>query len=362
MRTDNNSVSNLKRRISALPPLSEKLFDESLVAQNTEHHMIKELSSSKHPDKSFATRKSYFRSHNFIQRSDEVNSRASPAPAEQLPLEVQEEDQDCDEEDEAFQPHQCLFCNLVSDSLDSNLSHMSLAHSFFIPDANYLVDVESFLSYLFAVISTFRECLFCGCLKSTKLGVQDHMRGKGHCRIDFENGEHRFKEFYDFSQDLDEEDTEMENSPRPDLDNEKEKNKMEDRPRVILESEEVLLPDGRTLRHRSRPRFSRRRISRQAALTDSTQLQLQSDAEPSARTPEPKGRSVVLRSGTSTSMVGVTELQRRALIAVEAKILQTETRKRNEYQSQVEKGGNKQKTFRAAGIGKKQGGLEKRLG
>src|ERR1700722_1908465 len=42
----------------------------------------------------------------------------------------------------------CLFCTTASSSLDSNLSHMSVARSFFIPDAEYLIDITGLLSYL----------------------------------------------------------------------------------------------------------------------------------------------------------------------------------------------------------------------
>jgi pre-60S factor REI1 len=49
-------------------------------------------------------------------------------------------------------------------------------------------------------------------------------------------------------------------------------------------------------------------------------------------------------------------------MAVELKEEKLEARARNEYQSKVEKGGNKQKTYRVSSIGKKAGGLEKRLG
>jgi len=39
-----------------------------------------------------------------------------------------------------------------------------------------------------------------------------------------------------------------------------------------------------------------------------------------------------------------------------------ETRAMNERQHWVDKGGNKQKRYKVASMGKKQGGLEKRLG
>jgi pre-60S factor REI1 len=73
-------------------------------------------------------------------------------------------------------------------------------------------------------------------------------------------------------------------------------------------------------------------------------------------------RQIVMRAGTSTSMIGVPDVQLRSLIATEQKIHNIETRKMKVYQSKVDRGGNCQKRFRVVSMGKKQGGLEKRLG
>lgn len=45
-------------------------------------------------------------------------------------------------------PNDCLFCNNHSRTVVKNLTHMATAHSFFIPDAEYCVDLEGFLTYL----------------------------------------------------------------------------------------------------------------------------------------------------------------------------------------------------------------------
>lgn len=45
-------------------------------------------------------------------------------------------------------PEDCLFCTHHSLDAQENLSHMSFKHSFFIPSAEYLVDLEGLLVYL----------------------------------------------------------------------------------------------------------------------------------------------------------------------------------------------------------------------
>lgn len=44
--------------------------------------------------------------------------------------------------------HVCLFCNRKAADSSANLEHMATAHSFFVPDPDYLVDVEGLLKYL----------------------------------------------------------------------------------------------------------------------------------------------------------------------------------------------------------------------
>ena len=238
--------------------------------------------------------------------------------------------------------------------MDSNLTHMSHAHSFFIPDAEYLIDMESLLSYLFAVVSVFHECLSCGSSKSTKFGVQDHMRRKGHCKVDFEDDEHDLKQFYDFSEDVDDEG---------------------DQPKTEVslfpnEDDELRLPSGKVLGHRSRARLFRQHLSDHPSSSSSSRQQLLTEAEAETEAAnesetaalESTDRRLAMRAGTSTSLIGVPEPQRRALIAIEKKMEKMETRAKNEYQHWLEKGGNKQKRYKVASLGKKQGGLEKRLG
>lgn len=51
-------------------------------------------------------------------------------------------------DDDVLGIEECLFCGKISKSLESNVKHMTTHHSFFIPDVEYLIDVEGFVSYL----------------------------------------------------------------------------------------------------------------------------------------------------------------------------------------------------------------------
>lgn len=361
---DKNSVYNLKRRIASLPPISVTVFQKQVLAFDSGNDEKEESSlfqlSCTACEQHYKNRKAWqahLKSRNHAQKTAETDSNSflsDDSPLSTLSLNIHEEDQSANKE-ESFSPLQCLFCNVESASMDSNLTHMLHAHSFFIPDAGYLFDMESLLSYFFAVVSVFHECLFCGSSKTTKFAVQDHMRGKGHCKVDFEDDKHDLKQFYDFSGDVDD----GGDQPKTEM-------------TLVPNEDELRLPSGKVLGHRSRARLFRQVLSDHPSYSSSSRQQLLTEAEAEAETEaenesetvpmESTDRRLAMRAGTSTSLLGVPELQHRALIAIEKKMEKMETREKSEYQHVLEKGGNKQKRYKVGGIGKKQGGLEKRLG
>ena len=68
--------------------------------------------------------------------------------------EDKDEEMDTDDESveswsgEALGLEECLFCSHISKTLEKNVSHMTVAHSFFIPDVEFLVDLEGLITYL----------------------------------------------------------------------------------------------------------------------------------------------------------------------------------------------------------------------
>lgn len=94
----------------------------------------------------------------------------------------------------------CLFCNYESPTIPLNVIHMERIHGMFIPEKQYLVDLDGLLTALQQRIQEFQECLYCGKFKNTVSGVQTHMRDKGHCMIPFTTEEEQLMigDFYDF--------------------------------------------------------------------------------------------------------------------------------------------------------------------
>ncbi|TPX41413.1 hypothetical protein SeLEV6574_g06101 [Synchytrium endobioticum] len=111
----------------------------------------------------------------------------------------------------------CLFCFHKSADFESNMSHMTKAHSFFIPDMEYLPDISALIAYLAEKVSVHNICLYCngrGRSFHSLEAVRKHMIDKGHTKIwyghDDGGGEGvDVSEFYDFSStwdDVDDED------------------------------------------------------------------------------------------------------------------------------------------------------------
>jgi pre-60S factor REI1 len=101
-------------------------------------------------------------------------------------------------------PAHCLFCTHVASSFEDNLTHMSSEHSFFIPDAEYLIDITGLITYLGEKIAVGNVCIYCngkGREFRTLDAVRKHMVDKSHCKIayDTENDMLEISDYYDFS-------------------------------------------------------------------------------------------------------------------------------------------------------------------
>ncbi|KAH7364867.1 C2H2 type zinc-finger-domain-containing protein [Rhexocercosporidium sp. MPI-PUGE-AT-0058] len=309
-------VYNLKRKMASLPPIPRSIFDDQIPSPRKD-----KSDSDSHVD----------------------------------------EDDDEFEEEEDFTPNTCLFCPEVSESTSSNLSHMSLSHNLIVPDLEHLLDIDSFLGYLSTIINNFHECLSCGGVESSKSAVQDHMRGNGHCRLNLEEDALELGDFWEVGE-SEGEDIEISG---------------EEKGAVLVEGE-LRLPSGKILGRRTKNRSTWPKttsLSRSRSSSPPQQPiegQSQSEAPPSSsvstvRITAPRSgpsneRRIVPRPGTSTSLIGLSDVQQRALRATEMKIEKVETKAKKMYEAKVDKKGNKQKTFRVLTMEKKAGGLEKRNG
>jgi pre-60S factor REI1 len=180
------SISNLRRRVAGLPSLSEDQYPAQAPSsktipgrRNSDEHATKRLLDAAEP-----------------KSGSEAEHMPSPDLARN----------DC----QPLPATHCLFCNLDFPTLDANMEHMSGEHGLFIPSPERLSDTGTLLKFLAFVIFEYKECLYCGLVKSTVEGVQTHMRDKGHCMIslDVESELHDFWDPIDSEGDEDNQPTE----------------------------------------------------------------------------------------------------------------------------------------------------------
>lgn len=166
------------------------------------------------------------------------------------------EEVDSDQWDEEYSDNNpilqnnCLFCSNHSATMTKNLKHMIVAHSFFIPDVEYVVDVKGLLSYLGEKVCQGYMCLWCndkGKAFYSAEAAQQHMIDKGHCKM-LHEGEAllEYSDYYDYS-----------NSYPDDVKTGSEENDEVEIP-VLEECDyQLVLPSGATIGHRSLMRYYR---------------------------------------------------------------------------------------------------------
>lgn len=269
---------NLKRKIAELPPVSKEAFEERAAAyeatvKEKEKVSLKCDSCNKHFS-SQNSLSSHLKSKKHLETEASVKKKTKGTKGTPLNMDVKkivddmpvddmkeltlnEDDSDgewsdadsdwesCDDEDEdvnrvVVDTNDCLFCDHETDSTENNVSHMTAAHSFFIPDVEYVSDIDGLIGYLAAKIHVGHLCLWC-CGKgkgfNSVKSVKQHMVDKGHCKM-LHEGEALadYADFYDYS---------SSDAQKESFDEEVISSLLED------SDFELVLPSGATIGHRS---------------------------------------------------------------------------------------------------------------
>lgn len=168
---------NLKRRVGDLPPVTAEEFQKRVLQQRaadeqaqqeislycavchkqfiTEKSHENHLNSKKHRENEQIAEK---KSQNLGGQGDVGMKSTETQPKKESEKDGEDENEDgmeevnSDEWDEDFDnpiaKNDCIFCPNHSDDLVENVKHMSSVHSFFIPDTEYIVDLDGLLLYL----------------------------------------------------------------------------------------------------------------------------------------------------------------------------------------------------------------------
>ena len=158
----------------------------------------------------------------------------------------------------------CLFCSHSSESLEANMEHMTVAHSFFIPDLEFLVDLPGLLNVLARKVGTMNSCLYCRKLFHSVEAAQKHMTDKGHAKVWYEDdADVEYQDFYDFSsiyEDVDWEDEDDDMSVVDEVTTDSKQVAVVGRPilapsQVSQDATALYLPTGKTAGHRAYNRY-----------------------------------------------------------------------------------------------------------
>ena len=275
---------NLKRKVAELPPVTADNFQQRVLVQRAadkesetrrtefcqtcRKHFANLKSydshtrSRKHRDKAAAERQRKSSEGEGEDDGEEEAPEKEMRVAEKTGMEVEEggqaldanrltEEEDVsmesDDEPDPLDISECLFCSHSSDDLESNLGHMSLAHGFFIPDLDYLVDVKGLVAYLGEKVGIGYTCLYCNERGKTFFSVQSaqqHMVDKCHCKIFFDaDAALEYAEFYDYSKSYPDGNNPMEGSGKALA--------IPDSSLEVTEDLELVLPSGARVGHRS---------------------------------------------------------------------------------------------------------------
>jgi pre-60S factor REI1 len=325
---------NLKRREAGLPVLLEGDFEARLEAakamrqekQIGKDHLKTGKNHKRHKDnkQEKAVAKASQEAEAWANRKKEQSKPVEGKPVaeteEQQPaaaVEGVEQDMEQEEptgpsqeqlEKEAtieIEPRQCLFDKHMSKTIEANAERMLRKYGFFLPDSEYLTDMEGLLGYCQEKIKLGHICLYCQRVFKTGKGCQNHMVSKLHTKLRYEERVdlEEFSVFYDFSEadaeflssrravpkkaKATDEDVEMEEGNEDnaeewedvsdDEDEEMEDNQGQDDDQDVYDGfeeqvasmgfdvtvlGELILPDGRIVGHRSLRRYYKQRAPR----------------------------------------------------------------------------------------------------
>jgi len=284
---------NLKRKVANLPPVNEEIYKQKVQSlapevpgssiectvcnkhYSSSNTFTQHMNSKKHQD--LSQKATLQNSVVADPNSKPILNETSPQPA--LTLDVKESTKPAQVDQDESNPQsvaelteeqiieeriknarlipkeECLFCSKNNNDFQSNLQHMAHDHGFFIPDIEYLKDLEGIIKYLIEKVAVGNVCLYCngkGKQFYSLEAVQAHMRSLNHCKLLYEGNEEEYEDFYDFSSDY--EDLPTEETPEGSLEN-----IVKSSVTVSENGCDLIFNDGKTVGHRSLAIYYRQR-------------------------------------------------------------------------------------------------------
>lgn len=300
---------NLKRRVAQLPPITEDLFNSKVsTLTNTEETKQKQLTKKEQRRKEKEAILEQKRQileqakRAMLAQIQENGGELPPTKEESSNIDSNKERPEEEPESEItpeqneekllaqklankldIPPTTCLFAhpkyNHNFDTIDENIEHMFRQHGLYIPERKYLIDKQGLLEYLGEKIG-FGFCIVCNYQGKTAEAAREHMQQKRHMRIPYETEDEKLEisKFYDFSstydndvvvdgEDEDEGDWEDVSEDDDDDDDDEELPPIE-RDAIYQHGNELHLPSGAVVGHRSMARYYRQNLAPDRELSE----------------------------------------------------------------------------------------------
>lgn len=208
--------------------------------------------------------------------------------------------------------------------LDQNIAHMDAAHGFSIPNSAMIEDLEEFVTYLVLEVCVWHECLYCGAVKQSTESIQNHMRDKSHCLLNFDREPELWGFWTDRAEDHDSTDSQ---------------------PPATISTTEMRFTSGKVVASRHAaptPKRSTTRLPSQALIPRAVSAESPSPEllQPTA-TSASNSRQLARRE--ELSITGISTQQRQALVLAEKKAQRSEASARRAREWVYAKSGNLQK-------------------
>lgn len=306
---------NLKRKVAQLPPITEDLFNTKVASMQSQNE-TKEKTTTKKEQRRKEKEALLQQKRAILEQARKAMLAEQEAKGEDqkntvgllltVPtVEDKPQDYETNEEQELtpeqaeekeFQkklsnkieipPTTCLFCHpkLKQDfsTIDDNTEHMFKQHGLYIPETQYLVDKKGLIEYLAEKIG-FGFCIACNYQGRNTEAAREHMQTKRHMRIPYETEDEKLEisNFYDFSSTYDDEEVDVvveegqdEDGDWEDVSGDEEGEDSDeelppsDRDAIYQDGNELVLPSGAVVGHRSNARYYRQNLAPERILSE----------------------------------------------------------------------------------------------
>lgn len=399
----------MKRRVASLPPVSLETFNEKVTAAKatsteaaakasfektcdacqktfySENSHQNHVKSSKHKQREARLRKdgddasvmsSAFSFGEPVNKSEDQDVHKVTDDLKSATIQEGEEDEEMQKDQAEFSSSRCLFCRSESSDAQANIAHMYKNHGMFVPEREYLADLEGLVHYLYRKINENFECIYCHAIRNNADGARTHMRDKGHCMIAFESDAEQVEigQYYDFRSTYSDDEDEDEDETMADEGGVKIRSGGDDEgwetetsassvgdddldshrkaPVAWADDYELHLPSGKSVGHRSLAKYYRQNLHNYPTAEERAerQLAIENGEIEEEETETPRGRNqnraLISRANGGTGLIGATEAQKESALTSERRERTRNLRQENRYLARVQKANNHQKHFR----------------